>query len=532
MIYPNPGASIIKWQEFRLTLRLVEDEPNLRIFVQSPVGDTNAEGVASHLSTTLFDESIAFRLDYRSTADAAVMGFKLGQVLFPEHVYSLLLSSMEYLKPEAGLRVRLVIDHTAAKLQPVPWELVTYQSKDAVPKHLLLDRRVSFLRHESLRQVSIVSTHSRSTHVRVVSVLASPSSDALPPLPFGNIEKELLRLEVDPNITLVPVGRPTLTNLGLTAPPANVFHFAGHGQFERQAGSIGAGLSFETDQGAEHFVTAENVAKEVRRLGVGVAILTACYGASRSATSPAAGISAALTRAGVTTVIAFASPIDDLVACDALHELVDTILERGALDAAITDARATLHEKFHAQCRWASLVVATRCEGPIAMIETMDDCDLDHLSGVVIDDRHWRRNFRRYQVPGLAALVIALVAYSHYLLAEDPLLRSWLPVFAVLGAAIVLYVWVVAEGFVASRIGGLDFFIEKAREFDLKVRTIDGHARALAGHRQGAIRLAMNAVQVDFVSALVIRKLREEVKLLLRKASDLLGIAAGFIGRA
>jgi CHAT domain-containing protein len=167
--------------------------------------------------------------------------------------------------------------------------------------------------------------------------MASPKSETLPPLPFANIERELQRLERDPNIIVVPVGRPTLINLELTARPASVFHFAGHGQFERSAGSIEAGLSFETDKGTEHFVSAENVAKEVRRLGVGVAILTACYGASRSATSPAAGISAALTRAGVTTVIAFASPIDDLVAGDALHELVDTIMERGALDSAITD---------------------------------------------------------------------------------------------------------------------------------------------------------------------------------------------------
>lgn len=285
----------------------------------------------------------------QSLDDLGRLGRELYGLLFPAGLGELLRQHLERLGSSGRLRLQLRLPPDWAAL---PWEYVCLDGPDYAGDagFLALDPRVSLVRM-SPQQGELGTLEEALEHAprqrKVLVALASPAEGGWEELDLerelGHIERGLAEVW---GYALEPLRQPSLEALEreLEA-PADVLHFAGHGDFRDDAGYV----VLVGPQGQPQPVQARTLALTLRHRKVRLVVLSACHSARPARRYPWGGVAAGLVGAGVPAVVAMQSVFSDAAALIFSRELYAGLAEGRVLDEALTQARRALYRAHATQ---------------------------------------------------------------------------------------------------------------------------------------------------------------------------------------
>jgi len=319
----------------------------------SPGGEQRLEQ-ATHVAMPLTVRQGVARLRRRqlSLPELVTLGEELGRALFPPAVRGLLAAARSGLSGDSRLRIRLKLDTYG--LAELPWEYAYLPAPD-VPEgrrgpegFLVLDRRVSLVRYES-QEGPVVPLGSGVGPLRLVALLADPRDPH-----FARIGVQRERDTIEDALRGLPIRADVFSPATADAlmqalvAPAQIFHFAGHGQF---VGDMGERYGSEEGQGALVFVDetgrgrpmpAHHLALALTGCGIRLAVLTACDAGQPDASNPWAGVVTALTRRGIPAVVGMQFGIRDASATAFSRAFYRSLAAGQPIDAAVTDGRLAI----------------------------------------------------------------------------------------------------------------------------------------------------------------------------------------------
>lgn len=364
--------------------RQTETSDLFRVRVQaSPVGEQRIEHAAQvAMPITVRQRVAALRRRRLSGAEIVALGEQLGRALFPPAVRGFLTSALSGLTGDERLRIRLKLDTYG--LAELPWEYAYLPSPDSPAEHrgpegfVVLDRRISLVRYES-QQGPLVPLDPGGDTIRLVALLADPVDPD-----FERLDLQRERRSIEEALTGLPAIRPDFyspatadTLIEALVTPAQIFHFAGHGQF---VGDMGERYGSEEGQGAVVFVDpagrarpvpAQHLALALTGCGVRLAVLTSCEGGQRDAANPWAGVVTALTRRGIPAVVGMHFGIRDANATIFSRAFYRALAAGQPIDAAMTDGRLAIVTQGAADerdwgCRCCTCAPRTASSSPAA----------------------------------------------------------------------------------------------------------------------------------------------------------------------
>jgi hypothetical protein len=325
---------------------LPDGSERLRVQVaDSPIGElADAETVT--LPADLRPRLGALERRELDGAAMVALGGELGAALLPPTARGIFQMSMARLAPSQGLRLRLRCE--AVALDALPWEVahVSFGAGAAAADRrdfLVLNTRLSLVRREVCVQPLNPAQRSGAGR-RLVALMCEPADRRDPARPL-EVERELAQLRealsaVD-GIELAPCGPGTRQALAdLLTGGADVFHFAGHGEFRADAPAGGQAclLLQHADGTTDRWPTAE-MALRLANKGIQLAVLGACRSAQRDGRSAWAGIAPSLARAGIPAVIGMQYTVFDASALAFSRRLYYSWSRGVSLDQAVAEAR-------------------------------------------------------------------------------------------------------------------------------------------------------------------------------------------------
>lgn len=252
----------------------------------------------------------------------------------------------------ARLRLRFVVDPSAAALALVPWELL-YD-----PQRIMTLAAA----HPLVRGLALTEP------TRPLQVNPPLSLLLVDSFPFGvlrvqdQIEAAGIQHALNGLVRRRRMIVRTLTNTTLRAlqdtlrdaanperpQPIHILHFIGHGQHDPVTGQTV--LLFRDEQGEIDPVTPENLINIVRRYDLKLVFLNACQSLQASALDLTQGFAPGLLRAGVPAVIGMQATVLDELAIQFAQNFYGALADNAPVDVAVTDARqlargATLRRK-------------------------------------------------------------------------------------------------------------------------------------------------------------------------------------------
>jgi hypothetical protein len=369
----SPGLSYrnLDLEAFDYLANVDEERFRVRV-IDSPAGQqrsSDAEEVCLKASV----RRRLLRLETRRTDLTMMMdlGEVLAGLLFPPRARRLLKNSLDLLKGNESLRIRLRLDTYA--LADLPWEYIYISAADTPREHrgpagfLALDRRVSLVRYEVIGQRLIGLDPVGSPSLRLVALLANPRED----LDLG-IEQACIEeaLKATPRVqpTFYP-GATVSTLLDSLVKGAHVFHFAGHGSFEGGMGDRfgtkeGTGcIELEGEDPEQRKFDAGKLAQNLRGRGVRLAVFTACEVGRADPRNAWSGVAPALTRAGIPAVLAMQYRIYDANATAFSRQFYRTLAAGETIDAAVFEGRLAIFNRSGNNERdWGVPVLYLRAE--------------------------------------------------------------------------------------------------------------------------------------------------------------------------
>lgn len=286
-------------------LRLGEWAPASRKGVaevlQSPAGEGNRYSFVLEGG-----DPFALAASYARGDDAIAMGRKLARSVLTSQSLPLWYESYQIARERnRGLRLRLHID--SWELSRLPWELLYDARRE---DFLVFDPRVSLVRY--LRLHAAPPALRERKKLKVLVVVASPAGQAR-----IDWERELVvlrdalgGLERASQVEVAVSEHTTHEKLhsSLLGKAPDVFHFVGHGEYDRRERR--GRLILEDEQGKAARLEAHEAARLLRRYGVNLVVLNAC----ETATGAWAGLAPALVRARIPAVVAMQWPVEDRAA--------------------------------------------------------------------------------------------------------------------------------------------------------------------------------------------------------------------------
>jgi hypothetical protein len=289
-----------------------------------------------------------------------------------------------------GVRVRLLIDDSAAELHAVPWERI-YHIHHGDEVALAASVLTPFSRNTWLERGEAEAVTERP--LRLLFALANPTNLPLY-LPALEVEREVAYVHEalgdlsqvgQVEITLLPgrtglpeplvdrlqasgykieAGPTTLAKIQEHLPGCHIFHLLCHGHFDRQ-GDQGEGVThlyLETSEGTWTAVGDEEIVDGLARLGQPphLVFLAACESAKRvtEAENAFVGLGPKLVKAGVPAVVA----MQDIVPVETARRLTAYfyrgLLRHGVVDQAMNEARYHLFDAERID--WATPVLFMR----------------------------------------------------------------------------------------------------------------------------------------------------------------------------
>jgi hypothetical protein len=251
---------------------------------------------------------------------------------------------------QVGLRVRLRID--APELAALPWE---YLYDTARGDFLGLSISTPVVRYVALpRPVRPLAV---TPPIRILGLIAE-SAD-LPSLDSARerqrLESALAAMTAEGLIELewLPVGTWRALQTALLDGPWHVFHFVGHGGFDKVRGE---GFVYLSDEGGR--AARMSAANLGRLLGdhepMRLAVLNSCEGASGDDADVFSSTAAALVKRGTPGVIAMQYPITDRAAIEFSRSFYGTLANGSPVDTALAVARKSISFEVPDSLEWGT----------------------------------------------------------------------------------------------------------------------------------------------------------------------------------
>jgi hypothetical protein len=272
---------------------------------------------------------------------AKLFGEKLFTIVFGDKVGDCLYRSLDEANRQQakGLRIRLRLDD-APEIADLPWEYLYNPSKD---DFLALSIETPIVRYLDLPNPPRPLTV--SPPLRILAMMSSPRDEIGLEVEqeWADLQRELKKLEDD--------GLVKLERLDAATPPAlqrrlrqqqfHVFHFMGHGVFDKQ-GQRGE-LRLEDDNKLSYPASGSDLGVLLRdHKSIRLAVINACEGGRSSQSDAYTGIAQSLIRKGIPAVIAMQFEITDRAAITFAKEFYSAIVDGYPVDAALTEARKTI----------------------------------------------------------------------------------------------------------------------------------------------------------------------------------------------
>jgi formylglycine-generating enzyme required for sulfatase activity len=238
-----------------------------------------------------------------------------------------------------GLRLQLRLSHVP-ELAGLPWEFL-YDGRDflalceATPLVRYLDLPNPPRPMDVAPPLRILVTVSAPLDLPALDVDAEEARvrEALASL----AERGALEIDVTPDATLYGLRR-AMRRARSQGRPYHVWHYVGHGAFDRALGASVLAFCDRADLscpvGGFQLGTLFNGYPEMR-----LALLNACEGARPDLEDPFAGVAAALVERGVPAVIGMQREISDEAAAVLAGEFYEALVDGLPVDAALTEAR-------------------------------------------------------------------------------------------------------------------------------------------------------------------------------------------------
>jgi WD40 repeat protein len=141
--------------------------------------------------------------------------------------------------------------------------------------------------------------------------------------------------------------------------PWHVFHFIGHGGFDRTAGE--GTLALDDGAGGTYQLGAENLAMVLQgHPSLRLVVLNACETGRASAVDPFSSVGGALMRAGLPAALVMQYPISDQAAVEFGHSFYEELAQGRTVDAAVTEARQSVRLALPGTLEWGTPVLYMR----------------------------------------------------------------------------------------------------------------------------------------------------------------------------
>lgn len=258
-----------------------------------------------------------------------------------------------------GLRVKLQI--TAPELAVLPWELL-YDKR--TKEFIALSSRTPLVRHMKL--ATPVTALSVEPPLRILGMIAHPDVPGLAALDVerekASIEKELADVVAAGHVELhwTDGGRVADLQKKLMERPWHVFHFIGHGEFDKEEEH--GFLVVEDDDGGMAKLEADPLATLLRDADVRLAVINACKGATASTRKRVSGTAGTMMQREFGGVVAMQNPIEDEAAITFAKILYTALGQGMPLDTAVAQARMAVKIEHVTADEWWNPVLHLRAK--------------------------------------------------------------------------------------------------------------------------------------------------------------------------
>lgn len=299
-----------------------------------------------------------------------------------------------------GLRLKLRIQ--PPELAALPWEFL-YDPRQA--EYVCLSLDTPLIRYLELPQP--VQPLFVTPPLRILGMIASPRD-----LPALDVARERQRLEAavrtlqaDGLVNLTWLEGQTWSDLqrALRSGPWHIFHFIGHGGFDRQTDEGMVALADEN--GVTHFLRATELARLLAdHHSLRLVLLNSCEGARSSERDIFSSTAAILVRRGIPAVLAMQYEITDRAAIEFTRTFYEALATKLPIDAAVTEARKAISLAVTNSIEWGTPVLYMRApQGIIFQVSgALSDRQLvpSHQAGL---DQATAERLERLYIEGLNA---------------------------------------------------------------------------------------------------------------------------------
>jgi hypothetical protein len=297
------------------------------------------------------------RIDSPETQATKDFGGKLFAALFDDRVRDIYVKSVECTKAGQPLRVTLSLTGSPELMQ-IPWEYL-YDRPDFLGRSTLTPIVRYLDLSESRRALEI------ALPLRILGVVASPLD--YPHLDVET-EKKKVTTALGPMIesgalTIDWLAKPNLPALGrqLRKAEYHVFHFIGHGGFDKDA-EDGVLLFVNEETGDSDRISGAELGDMLHdETSLRLAVLNACEGARAAVDDPFAGVATSLIEREVPAVIGMQFEITDRAAIIFSSEFYAALADGMPVDTAIAEARKMIYADKN-QTEWGTPVLFMRVQ--------------------------------------------------------------------------------------------------------------------------------------------------------------------------
>lgn len=303
----------------------------------------------------------------------------------------------------SGLRLKLrVLDPELATL---PWEYLFDARRDAFPA---LAASTPIVRYISLQQA--IEPLEVSLPLRLLAMVASPAGT-----PVLDTEEEMRRLETAVeklrarrliDLIWVEGQRPQDLHSALQASDCHIFHFIGHGGFDKARGE--GVVAFANDAGETMRVTGSDLGILLGdHAPLRLAVLNACDSAKGDELDVLSSTAAALVRRGTPAVVAMQYKITDPAAIEFSRAFYTAVAAGKPVDAAVAGGRIGMVLGIPGTVEWGTPVLSTRApDGVLFRVEDGEAIATDETDENIEPTRpRWRRWAWIAAIVGIAGIV-------------------------------------------------------------------------------------------------------------------------------
>lgn len=279
--------------------------------------------------------------DIRVT-DLADAGKFLGELLLVLEIRELFHESYSTLGSSEGLRLRVHCKDDVTKR--LPWEFARIDMGDGCEfTPLAINPKLSLARYEEVR---FPPPRPELRSELVVSSLDAgrAGGKSYVDLPIDSLDAPR-RYDALP-VQVLSVDPPTKESLNaaLRGQRVDIFHFWGHGERSKGAGSLpGLILDYPDGRGAD-VLTGADLAPILDQAGVSLAVLSACHTGEHVPIQHKSGVAQALVHAGIPIVVAMQHQIDVTHAVEFNKRFYSSLFSGATVDEAVSRGRIRLHE--------------------------------------------------------------------------------------------------------------------------------------------------------------------------------------------